>query len=581
MAEVIDDQRASHARSEVNSKMRELVKGAGFNRAPSSRELPPSDVAAFADHAENALFKSVKQGIADPVGVTKAWNPAFASQFQMAIERSPMNMALQQMASQWSDAISQALEKNITLTSPLASGLVPFDLVAPSRLIYPVYAPLRNRLPRVPGMGTSHRAKVLTGISGSQTGGTSILDAAIPELITGSGSLNNWPLNLPPSGSQAASDLSIPYKFYGISESVSLLAQLAGQGFEDAAALANLILIQESLMAEEYQLLDASGTVAQTPGTPTLAARAAGASETALTGVSGSTVWVKVTGTNYFGETVASSGASVNVGTGGEVVDVTISAARGVAQYNLYVTTGTAAGTYYLAASGIGGVKYTLQGALPTSGATPPTADTGTGNTNRYEGLMSVLDGHAVTDASVYPSGYAAGYTNLKVGDTLNHKVVDAALLAMWDGSSGFRANPAEILCEGGDAVRFSQDIYTNTALNYRLFIDQGEVNQMRGGAAISEYTNPVTRSVLAITVHPWGHQGTAFINSYTLPHPYSNVANVMENVLVQDLIGIAWPVIDASFRFSTFWYGTLFVPAPQYCGILKGLQVSAATPYS
>lgn len=35
------------------------------------------------------------------------------------------------------------------------------------------------------------------------------------------------------------------YKFFGLTESLSWLAQFAGQGFEDISALANLILLQE------------------------------------------------------------------------------------------------------------------------------------------------------------------------------------------------------------------------------------------------------------------------------------------------------------------------------------------------
>ena len=43
---------------------------------------------------------------------------------------------------------------------------------------------------------------------------------------------------------QTAADLNVPYKFFGQSESLSWLAQFAGQGFEDIAALSNLILLQ-------------------------------------------------------------------------------------------------------------------------------------------------------------------------------------------------------------------------------------------------------------------------------------------------------------------------------------------------
>ena len=97
------------------------------------------------------------------------------------------------------------------------SGLVPFDLLAPSRLIYPVYTVFRNKLPRPPGQGTSRIERVFTGISGSQTGGQSVVDISIPELVQTGGSFSNWPLNLPGAGSQTEVQLNVPYKFFGLS----------------------------------------------------------------------------------------------------------------------------------------------------------------------------------------------------------------------------------------------------------------------------------------------------------------------------------------------------------------------------
>ena len=555
------------------------MKGAGFSRAPGKRELDNEELITKSLPAEEALYKSVRKSLSDPQSVAKGFNPNFMPALGSFMERSGQSSGISGLVDQLNAQLGD-LGKNFTLTSPLATGLVPYDLVAPSRLIYPVYSPLRNRLPRVPGQGTAHKAKVLTGISGSQTG-VAVLDAAIPELVTGSGSLSNWPLNLPSSGSQAAQDISIPYKFFGVSEAASFLAQWAGQGFEDASALANLILIQESMLAEEYQLLQATGTVVPTPAAPTVTQRTAGSGETALTGIT-TNLYAKVTALNFFGETVASTSGYAAVSSG--VADITITPVRGAAYYRIYVGTGsTDPGTsgYHLMADNVGGVKYTLQGALATATATPPSADTGTYSANRYEGLLSILDGHAVTDAAVYPTGFKGGYVNNAVGDTLNSSVVNTALAALWDGSGAYRANPSELVCEGGDAVRFSNDISANTALNYRLQIDQSQVGGIRGGAAISEYVNPVTRSIVAITVHPWQQQGVAYLLSYTLPQPYSNVSNVFENVMVQDLVGISWPVIDASYRFSAFWMGSLVCYAPQYNGILKGLQVKASTPYS
>jgi hypothetical protein len=555
--------------------MPELVKGAGFSRAPDKRDLPMDEVFSLSKSAEAALMEATKNGIANPQGVAKSFNPLFMPQLSnfMAAGGVGNGAAIQELL----EIVGAELGKNITLTSPLSTGLVPFDLAAPSRLIYPVYSPLRNRIPRVPGRGTSHRAKILTAISGSQTG-QAILDVAIPELVSSGGSLNNWPLNLPPAGAQTAVDWNIPYKFFGVSESASFLAQFAGAGFEDAYALANFVLMQEALQNEEYQMLEATGTAVTAP-TISLSLRTPGSNETAISGLT-TNLYVRVTATNFFGETTATMAHNAP---SSQVCDVTITPARGASQYKVYVGTGTAdpgaSGCYYIGT--VGGSKFTVQGAIPTTGTTPPTADTGTSSSYRYEGLLSILDGHAVTDASVYPSGFDAGYIG-NVGTTLVSSVVDTALKQLWDlSSNSFRANPAELLGEGSDIVNLSQDIKTNTSLNYRIMIDMDQVAGMRGGAAISEYVNPVTRSSVAITVHPWLRQGVSYLLSYTLPQPFSNVSNVFENVMVQDLVGIQWPVIDASYRSSAFWYGTFSCYAPQYCAVLKGIQQSSSTPWT
>ena len=539
----------------------------------------------MAHEAETELFKAVKHGIEKPQEVIKSLDPSFANEFGLFLSAMPGQGAMETFRSEVQVALAE-LGKNITLTSPLATGLVPYDLVAPARLIYPVFSPLRNKFPRTGGKGTSRRVKLFTGITGSQAGGApAIQRISIPEMV--GGSLSSWPANLPGSGSQNAVDMNIPYKFFGQTEALSWLSQFAGQGFEDISALANLILLQETMMGEEYQMLSSTGTALSAPGTPTLAARAAGSGEVALSGVTdGQNVYVKVTAKNLYGETVASTGGSVAWATG-DVVDVTISPVKGASQYNIYVTTGTAAGTYYLMASNQGGAKLTLQGALPTGGATPPTADTGTSSSNDYEGIWSILSGHAATDASVYPSGFYGGYYNGAIGKRLSHTVLFDALQHMWDGSStvaeGFRADPVELVCEGSDARRLADDVLnTNTAgLNYRLQLTEADQPGVRIGAAVSEIQNPITRSTVALVVHPWYPQGTANLFSYALPHPQSNVTNIWENVMVQDYLSISWPVIDASFRFSMFFYGSLVCYAPQYNGHLGGLQISDATPYS
>ena len=311
------------------------------------------------------------------------------------------------------------------------------------------------------------------------------------------------------------------------------------------------------MLNEEASHLGATSIAISAPAAPTLTARSANSGENALTGVTGATVYVELTYNTFFGETAAGSSQSV-AWSSGQVVDVQIPSGAGSQWTNIYVTTGASPGTYYRMAANVGGQYFTLQGALPVSGTAAPSSDSGTFSANDEEGLFSVLSGHSASGGSaIYPSGFQAGYLNQSVGDTLRTSVLNTALQQMWDGTGtgigtygSFRADPAEIIAEGGDVARLSNDIVqTGTSTNYRLFVDQAEVPGVRLGAAVSEFQNPVTRSVVRVVVHPWLPQGNVLLMSYTMPFAWSNVSNVVEVVTVQDYLAISWPVIDASFR--------------------------------
>src|SRR6266568_4337446 len=63
------------------------------------------------------------------------------------------------------------LGKDLSLTSPLSTGLIPYDLEAPAKLLTPRPTPLRNRLPRLPGQGTTRAFRRILGFTGTGTGG--------------------------------------------------------------------------------------------------------------------------------------------------------------------------------------------------------------------------------------------------------------------------------------------------------------------------------------------------------------------------------------------------------------------------
>jgi hypothetical protein len=78
----------------------------------------------------------------------------------------------------------QEIQKDITLTSPLSTSFAAFDLEAPAKLLTPRPTPLRNRIPRKKGVGTSHRVKRILGYTGTGTGGVGNTWPGITETTT-------------------------------------------------------------------------------------------------------------------------------------------------------------------------------------------------------------------------------------------------------------------------------------------------------------------------------------------------------------------------------------------------------------
>lgn len=579
----------NHTGQLIKARMPQLVKGAGY--VDGNRPLANiTDINARSYQATMDLRVATSMGYGRKSQVVKSLNPKFLDDFGYLKTALTAPNIMEQIAQLFSSLPggAEALNKSFTagnLGIGSIYGLAPFDLRAPSRLIYPVYTVFRNKFPRPTGQGTSLQERAITGISGSGTGGQGVLDISIPELVTTSSSFSNWPMNLPQAGSQSEVPLNVPYRFFGLTEQLSFLAQFAGQGFEDISALANLILLQEMMLGEEYMMIAGTSVPLTVPGTPTTVLRTAGSGETPIG--TNANYAVTITAVNYYGETTLSAFSSNVATTTSTVVDVTIPTVPGALAYNIYVSTNgsPARANAFRAASSVGGVRYTLQGAAPSSGANPPAADTGTGKGTRMEGVIPTLSG-ASANAGIYPSGWQGGYYNPAVGSHLSYNVIYTALDALWETNStntgAFKADPAEIIGNGGDIMRLSNDVISQgAATNYRLMLDQSEVPGVRVGAAVSEFQNPVTKSILKMVVHPWLTQGTAMFMTYQLPQTWSNVANAWEMTCVQDYVSIAWPVIDASFRYSIFLYGALVGHAPQYSGLLQGLQVSDTTPFS
>lgn len=114
---------------EISSRVSSLVKGRKIG------SMSEDDQAYMAER----LFKeAITKGKSDPGQVLKGLSPTFANALTMALQNSPQVYAMNQFVSQLNEQLSAQLGKSITLTSPNSTGLVPYDLISPTQLIYPV-----------------------------------------------------------------------------------------------------------------------------------------------------------------------------------------------------------------------------------------------------------------------------------------------------------------------------------------------------------------------------------------------------------------------------------------------------------
>lgn len=478
--------------------------------------------------------------------------------------------ALAQLKAQQPDLV-----KDITVTSPISTAIAAFDLEGPAKMLTPRPTPLRNRIARRRGIGTSHRFKRITGFTGTGTGGVGSFHPGIADTtqtnFAPAGAGNALYYARGPKISYAGDDQVVPYAQFSVSDEVTWSAQFSGQGYQDIRQLSRTSLLYSSMLLEERMMLMGRGTASAflgalaAPTGLTLTARTAAAGEIALSGVT-TTVWVKVTtDAGDFGQSTLTAAVSVGV-SAGQVVDVTATLPAGALGMRVYVSTGVAdpgdAARWYAGRSGYN--LFTLQGALPTSGvaASTVTADT-SAYANGYDGVMSIV------------TGANSGYTkqlNTVLSTTSPGAEFQTAFAALY---AAVKADPDRVLFNGSDRKQLSEALKGSASSNYRLTVRQDEVSGVTLGDVINTIVNEVTGKGVAVEVHPWMPQGNTAIMSDTLPIPDTQVSDVWAAYNVQDLMGIDWPVTQFAYESSSYWYGTFFSYAPAWNGSVTGIKAA------
>jgi hypothetical protein len=471
----------------------------------------------------------------------------------------------------------QDIQKDISLTSPLSTSFAAFDLEAPAKLLTPRPTPLRNRIPRKKGVGTSHRVKRILGYTGTGTGGVGNTWPGITESTTTAfGSIN---YERGPKISYAADDLILPYNSYSLSDSVSFDANFSGLGYQDLRQLSSTSTLYATMLMEERMMLMARGTASGYSGalsapTFTLASPVAGAGQTAL---AATTYYVNVTtdagiSVNGFGESILGTEASTAVASG-DVLTVTVATAvAGALGYNIYVGTATGAANLKYQGTLKGTGTFTIQGA-GTQGLT--------GNNAAFT-TTGAAASRAAADTSAYATGYDgilptvlgpnSGYNNA-INGTFSTSNPGAEFQTVFANLyQNVKADPDLVLLNGNDRKQLSDAIKSGSTANYRLNIENPGVGGTTYGSIVTGLQNEVTGKSINLEVHPWLNPGVAPVLSFTLPIPDTEVSDVWANFMVQDYMGIQWPVTQFAYEFSTYFRGTFFCTAPAWNGAVSGI---------
>ena len=464
--------------------------------------------------------------------------------------------------------------KDISLTVPLSTSFAAFDLEAPSKLLTPRPTPLRNKIVRKKGVGTSHRVKRITGYTGTGTGGIGNTWPGITETTTTAfGSIN---YERGPKISYAADDLVLPYNSYSLSDSVSFDANFSGLGYQDLRQLSSTSTLYATMLMEERMMLMSRGTASGYAGalsapTVTLTKPSAGTGQVAL---ADATYYVYVTADagisgSGFGESIVSTAASQT--TSSQVLKIVVGDVVGALGYNVYVgtTTGTANAKYQ--GTFKGNTAYVVGSGSVVAG-----------DTLIYSTSSAILASRANADTSAYSTGYDgilptvlgpnSGYVNdINATFSTSNPGVEyqKVFSSLYDSVKG---DPDEILLNGADRKQLSDAIKNGSTANYRINLSQTDTGDYVGGAVIGALHNEITGKLVDLTVHPWLPQGVSPVLSYTLPIPDTEVSDVWANIMVQDYMGIQWPVTQFAYEFSTYFRGTFFCYAPAWNGAVSGI---------
>jgi hypothetical protein len=465
-------------------------------------------------------------------------------------------------------------------TLSTSSGIVAYDLQAPAKNLYPVFTPLRNRIPRVGGgTGTATNWKVITGITGSGNDGM------------------GWVPEGQRSGrmSYSATDKAASYVTIGEEDAVTFEAIGAGRTFEDVKARATMRTLQKMMLKEEVGIFGGNRSIALgTPTTPTLSAAGSTATLPTLTysvfvvaltlegyknaSLSGGVVQAtSVTGAD--GQTYTMNGGSsqksaeaTQAVTLGQALSCTVPAITGAVAYAWYVGGSGAAKLEKITT--INSAIFTAPLTGTGQAATAVTADCSKNAAMAFDGLLTTAlktgSGAYIKSLAMGTAGTGTALTASGAGSVTE---IDDMMQSLYD---QYQLSVSVMFVSSQEQRNITRKVLSSgqgSLLNYFQDPKAGEYKLAAGGA-VEYYYNPYTNKKIPIIVHPFAAPGTICGWAEDLPIQYQNseTPNIAEMKIRSEYYQIDWPLQTRRREFGVYAEEVLAVYAPFGMGVITNV---------
>jgi hypothetical protein len=491
------------------------------------------------------------------------------------------------------ELMKSALAKSsddISKTVNTGTGLVAFDLQAPSKNLYPVNTPIRNRMPRTGGgTGTATNWRVVQAIVGS---GFDAMGWVAEGQRTARMSLT--------TATKAAS-----YVTLGEEDQVTFEAINAAQTFEDVLATETMRVLQKCMLKEEMAILGGNASLALgTVGTVTTSTSGSGAtlptatyniicvaltqegfknSAVSLAGVATSQTITGADGNTYVlngGSSMKSASATQAIALGASLF-VSVAAVVGAVAYAWYI--GVGAGNEVLQAiTTINSYAQSVPLTAGTQNATAVTADKSQNAALAYDGLITTAfkAGSFGAIVNTLATGTAGTGTFLTASGKGTCNEVDNLLYQMWN---LYQVSPSVLYCNGQELKNLTTRVMTGTSaaplLQIQVKADDAAMNpyQLVAGGNLAYYFNPFAMGggiKIPVLIHPNLAPGTIVAYCEDLPMQYksNNVPNTAEVKLRQEYYQLQWPLRTRAREFGVYCESVLAVYAPFAIGMITNI---------